>query len=353
MEKSNVYLIVTDMHLSYRNKASRVDYLWENQFCINKLYEIVEKYENDYNTNIIFLGDFVDSSFKDQVKAVHINNLIVDLKRHVNECFFVIGNHETTYYRDNPVWTLFNDLESEELRKVVTKSCKPNGVLGLCRVPDILVDGEVTFYFNHHPTPIQTPNPGGINIGLFHKDIICNAILEDAKVNKDMVVFKAKPIEFDKSPIFTGYDYAFLGHMHSIYGTWDFTDDYTGYFSKLYYLASLGRTNHREVQDNFLERNIPAVIINNGKFECIEDNLFDLPDRKSCVVEKIIEKREEFKVVEPDYSYSANSDNPLNNVEGVLAMNASALHIFKEYRDNRSSTVENSIFDRMEEFEWL
>ena len=143
---SNVYLVITDMHISYKNKNSRVNYLEEVQYCIDKLNGIIDSYVSRNNkVYLLFLGDFVDCSFKDQSKAIKVNNIVVDFKKRVEECYFVVGNHETTYYKDNPLWSLFNKIESDQLNQVIKKSCKPQGLLPLGRVVDELIDGNVRF----------------------------------------------------------------------------------------------------------------------------------------------------------------------------------------------------------------
>lgn len=357
---SHVYLIITDLHLSYKNKNSRVDYLAETKYCVNVLNEIINYYkDNDNKVFLLFLGDFTDCSFKDQARAIEINNLVVDFKRRVEECYFVIGNHETTYYKDNPLWSLFDEIESVQLNQIIKKSCKPQGILSLGRVVDELEDGNVRFLFNHFDTPVISAKPDGkINIGLFHKDILCNAIINDSKINHNMNLFADKTIHFDKEQVFTNYDYAFMGHLHSVYGKWDFIDDVTNKKTVVNYLASLGRTNHTEVSNDFLERNIPAVIIKDGEFKCIEDNLFDLMRREDCVIEEIVQKQQEIREASKENKelleyFSPNDNEPIDNILSTLSRHPFMQNLFEEYLNDNESKVEDNIKERLEEVKWL
>lgn len=360
IENSNVYLIITDMHLSYKNKNSRFDYLKENEFCVNTLNKIIDKYKYRNNkVTLLFLGDFTDCSFKDQSKAIEINNLVVDFKRRVEECFFVIGNHETTYYKDNPVWTLFNKIESPSLNQVMKRSCKPKGLLPLSRVVDELIDGNVRFLFNHYDTPVKVPSDKEyINIGLFHKDIICNAIVNDSKINHDIDLYTEHSIAFDETSVFRNYDYAFMGHLHSVYGKWDFYDEKIEQKTVISYLASLGRTNHTEVRNDFLTRNIPAVIITDGMFKGIEDNYFDLMPREECVSEVIVNKQREIRESSKETRNILNNfyplrDDPIDNIKEFLNQNQTVLNMFNDYLQSDNIQVEEDIINKMEELEWV
>lgn len=360
IENSNVYLIISDMHLSYKNKNSRIDYLKENEYCIEQLNRIIDRYIVKNNkVTLLFLGDFTDCSFKDQAKAVEINNLIVDFKKRVDECYFVIGNHETTYYRDNPVWTLFNSIESPSLNQVIKRSCKPQGLLPLGRVVDELIDGNVRFIFNHYDTPVITPKDTDyINIGLFHKDIICSAIVNDSKINHGVDLFTENSIAFDETSVFKNYNYTFMGHLHSVYGKWDFYDEKTGKSTEVNYLASLGRTNHTEVRNDFLTRNIPAVVIHDGEFNTIEDNCFDLMPREQCVSEAIVQKQKEIRESFKESKNVLNNfyplrDDPLDNIQEYLNQNQTVLSIFKGYMQSDTIPLEDELKEKMEGLEWV
>lgn len=354
--KRNVYLVITDLHASYRNKDSRVDYLNEIDYVIDNLMRIIESYSND-NVYLIFLGDVADNSFKDQAKAIAFNNIFILLKQKVKEIYFVMGNHEMTYYRDNPFWSLFNTIESEEIKKVVNKSWQPTGLLQIGRVVDRLEDGDVVFSFNHHATRIMSPVNGKTNIGLFHKDIVSKAIIEDMRVNNDLDIFEVKPVYIDKNNVLKGYQYCFFGHVHKIYGRWVFTDDLTGEQIRLNYLGSLGRPNHTEVNDKYLERDIPAVIVSNGRLESVEHNYFNLFSRAQSVKEDVIAHKQKLYEQRKDLNYFKEyveiSDNPLENIKARLSVSPAAVLIFEDYINSAYPEFERELKNKVEELKWL
>ena len=355
-KRRDVFLIITDLHASYRNKNSRHDYLNEIDYVIDNLFKIIESYPYD-NVYLIFLGDVVDNSYKDQAKAVYLNNLFVLLLNKVKGIYFTVGNHEMTYYRDNPFWTLFNTIESEELKKVMTKSWQPKGLLNLGHIVDRLEFGEVVFNFNHHPTRVLDAIPAKINIGFFHKDIVSKAIVEDMKINNELDIFEVKPTYVEKSNLLRGYQYCFFGHVHKIYGRWIYEDEQTQEKTLLCYLASLGRPNHTEVKNNFLERDIPAVIISDGKFQEIEHNFFNLLSREQSVKEEIIVHQQKLYENRKDMNYFKEymqvTDDPIENIKSVLSVSKDAVSIFEDYLHSDFPEFERELKRKLEEIKWL
>lgn len=154
--------------------------------------------------------------------------------------------------------------------------------------------------------------------------------LMQATYNND--VYAPRLLDFDKLDIFDGFTYNFFGHMHQVYGTWGYTNPKTGKSSVLCYLASLGRSNVTEVNDDFLERNVPAVLIDDGHYSRVENNLFLLPDRQSSVREDIVkEQKAAYQVVKEQRelkNYSPMGDDPVNEIENVC--NGSLLLMFQD-----------------------
>lgn len=355
----NVYLIITDIHATYKNKRNRINYIGEINYIFNKIQEVILKYSNDYNINLIFLGDIMDISFKDQDKAILYNNVMIQLDSMVDKIYSVVGNHEITYYLDNPFWTLMNKIDAPSVTSKLNKSWKPRGLLQIINVVDYLADGNVLFHFNHHiRDTISYPVQGMYNIGLFHKDIIAKSIINSMKINKDMDIFENNPIYLeDSNSILSGYDYCFFGHMHKIFGTWDYIDDVTGEKTILSYLGSLGRSNHSEVNDKFLTRNIPAVIVKNGEYITTEDNLFDLLPRGQCVNEVLVEhekiKYENKKTVKEYVNYNSISDDPINNMKELFATNPKLLNTLNELLHDSIPLAEIDIKNNLEDIKWM
>lgn len=349
------YLIITDLHLSGSNLRGRYDYLKEVSYVISKIIELGNKYRAEGYTevNLIFLGDIVDRSYKDLTKGIYTNNIFVAFLNIFNNMFSVVGNHELSYYTDNPFWTLMESISSNKIETIKNKTWQPQGFIQLINVVDRLECGDVVFHFNHSNVGISVPEKDKINIGLFHQDIIAKAITEEMKNQFGMDIFEVQPRYFDKTSVLYGYDYAFFGHMHKVYGHWTYICDSTKYKTELFYLASLGRTNHTEVSNNFLERDIPAVILENDKFARIEHNKFNLMTREECVKEEIVlnnqmvrEKKKEIKYVIENVPAL---DEPIKSIESALVKEPVLHMLFSDYRKDGYSKIESALLNRVED----
>lgn len=316
----NAYVIITDLHDTYVKKQNRYSYKDELFIVKQELFRVIEKYKVlGYNVYLIFLGDIFDRGYLKTFDAVESNNEFICLRNNCSGIYSVIGNHELSFYSDNPFYTLVTEIESKKVRNINNKTWAPRGTLPVIRVPDVLEDGEVIFHFNHYATPINPPLSERVNIGLFHQDIVCNEILEQMEQQLgEHKIWGATPIDLDKVSVFRGYRYSFLGHLHKVYGQWNWEDDETGDKSYLYYLASLGRPNCTEVNDAMLERNFPVVCIENGRFSAVEDNTFMLPNLASSVKKEVVEMehmRYEAQKARKEYrKYKPTEDEPIQNV---------------------------------------
>ncbi|WP_394862088.1 metallophosphoesterase [Paraclostridium bifermentans] len=349
-----IYLVVTDLHFSYKNKDSRFNYIAEINFVMDKIMTLIEEYiEEGYEVYLLFLGDIIDNSFKDMQRAIVFNNYFVYFKQICKRIYSVIGNHEMSYYKDNPFWSLMSRIDSDKVKSVLTRSWQPQGLLQLIEIPDTLEVGDTVIHFNHHATPVSTPVEGKINIGLFHKDIVSKAIVADMTQNLGLDIFESNPSYIESSPVISGYDYCFMGHLHKVYGHWQYENEKTGKTTDLRYLASLGRPNHSEVQDNFLERNIPGIVFEDDKFKEIVDNKFNLYSRGETVKEDVIEykqaKYQEVKTRRELKNYVAFNDDPIENIKTVFSDNYEMLALFesclKTNVSEREIDVQNKVFD--------
>lgn len=346
-----VYLVITDLHISYKNKDNRYNYLQEVEYCVNKIIRTAKQYtDKGCTVKLVFLGDIVDDSYKDMVRAIWLNNIFVFLRKKY-EIYVTLGNHEFSFYKDNPFWSLLCEIKSEKIKSVITHTWQPTGLFQLVEVVDTIEDGNVVLNFNHYPTRNNIPKPNKINIGFFHKDYAPKAVVDDMKMNFKLDVWDGHIHNFENTTLLDGYDYAFFGHLHKVYGTWTFVNDNTNFKTVLYYLASLGRPNHTEVQDNFLERNIPAIVIEDGKFSHIEDNKFNLIDRRNAVKEDVVKNQQEIYQAKKEskamVDYKPLSDNPITNIQGVLAGNPALLARFNSYLENDIIVYEHQLRKRV------
>lgn len=330
------YIIISDLHASYRNIENRNNYLGEIDYVISRIISLGTDYKDrGYKVVLLFLGDIADRSFKEMDRGIWLNNIFVKLRMLFDNIYSVIGNHEFTYYKDNPFWTLMSRIDSKEIVGSINKVWQPRGELQLVNIVDQLIDGEVVFNFNHHPTRIVQPIPNKINIGLFHKNLVPKAIAEQMKKEKGLDIWEGMLEEFVNTRLLDGYNYCFMGHVHKIYGKWKFKNDQSGWEALLYYLASNGRPNHSEVQDNFLERNMPTVLVEDGKFIEIEDNIFNLPSRGMSVKEEVVKAQQEtyqaVKKKKQFYEEQIYSDDPIENIRSTLASEPKLLMEFDEW----------------------
>ena len=284
----NVYILVTDTHFTYKNKSNRYDYLFEINYVKSKIDSIGLDYINKgYNPILIFLGDIYDNSYKDVTKALIEQDEMYNRKKNIyKRIFTVLGNHDLHFQGNNPLWTLVSE-DSIKINNYPSTKFVPLGNVGIIDVVDRIVDGNVVFNFNHYSSKILEPIEGKINIGLFHQDIVCSPAINSA-VNRGLNPYLTPAIQLDNQDILTGYDYSFFGHFHKYYGVWEIDGG-----RRIYYLGSLVRPNHEEVSDNFLERNIPAIIVEDGEFKGIDNNIFNLPSRAVSVKDNIVKLQQE------------------------------------------------------------
>lgn len=347
------FLIISDLHLTSKEKTNRKFYVKEVNDNLVKILQTGNKYVNDgYKVSLIFLGDIADRSYSEVIPSIQLNNMFVVYNMVFEKCYTVLGNHEFSFYTDNPTWTLFANIKSDRVNTCLNSNWKPLGMLNLVEVVDTLEVGDTVFSFMHHPTGILTPVQGKVNIGLFHKDLVPSSVVRDMEVNKGLEIWSDNLIDFENTSMLDGYNYCFFGHVHKMYGKFRYVNDKTNWSSILYYLGSLGRPNQTEVQDNFLERNIPAVIIEDGKFNRIEDNLFNLRSREESVIEQIVvenkeayEKRKEQKEL---LNYEPISDNPIDNINNAIASSSELYKLFNDYLDNNYSDLENNLNKKLE-----
>lgn len=322
----NAYLVITDWHRWYKNLRSRFNYVSEIDFVYSKILDVATKYKiAGYSVKFLFLGDLFHNGYSDTFTAVRDNNLFIKLQDDFGDIYTVVGNHELSYYSNNPFYTLMKEMSSEKLEGIVNKVWTPVGVKSVIRVVDQLNDGDVHFYFNHYSTPVSIPESSGVNIGLFHSDIVSPQVKQKAEEKLGIHVY-TPVMDVEGSGILNGYNYCFMGHMHQMYGTY-----LTSNGTYLCYLGSLGRTNIAEVDDNFLERDIPVICVENGKLSSVDNNKFNLPSRAECVNEELVnmfsEAYEEQKERAAVREYVPTGDDPVQNVIAALGNDVVAVDI--------------------------
>lgn len=315
----NAYLLISDLHDSATGKANRYDYPGEILDVKKQIIRLTKKYKEAFDrVFIIFLGDVFDRGYQDVFGGTIANNFFILLRDLCDGIYLLFGNHELTYYKGNPIYTLFSEIESEKIRNVQNKLRKPQGIFQTMRVVDLIEDGEVFIHFNHYGTDQSKPVTGKVNIALFHQDVVCPQILDAMQQGLNRTLYGSKPLDFDDAGIFENINHAFFGHMHSVYGEWDWKSEVTEWTATLHYLGSLGRPNYLEVNDSQLERDIPCILVTDGKFDSIISNKFFLRSYDECVKPDIVtenqEKYEKTKERKEQKFYEPVYDEPIKNL---------------------------------------
>ena len=265
----NVYLLITDLHLDLV-KANRLNYFGEILNSMQDIQNIAERYRSKgYSVNAIFLGDVFDGSLSNSSDAMQLIEVMRYFCSGFNRVWSVVGNHELTYAKDNPFWFLVSEIRDKDLRQI-GRFIQPQGLCNVISVEDIFTDGDVSFYFNHFGIPHKVPIARGIRIGLFHQNIGSNDIC------KMWGTFD----NAEEASYLHGYTYCYFGHLHLAKGKFYLNEGHTCVGE---WLGSIGRTKADEVTVENCKVNIPAIKVDCGKFEGIEDNPIELLAPSQCI----------------------------------------------------------------------
>lgn len=347
----NAYLIISDLHDYYKNIDNRFDYPGEIAKVKEYILELGAAYRSKgYNPVAILLGDVNHRSYQNVNSAILNNNYWIAANEVFTKIYSVLGNHEITYYSSNPFFTLVSDIDSVKLQTLQNKTWQPIGLFNVINVVDYVNDGEVVFHFNHYGCPVTIPEKGKYNIGLFHTEFVFSEIAKASEDSYNMNAYVSNAVSAQGNELLETYDLCFFAHHHKIYGCWDVTTD-TQHHCMVYHLGSLGRPNVTEVNNNFLERNIPVVLVEDGRFVTVEDNKFMLPAREICVREDIVainrENYERTKELQIAKDYKPIKDNPVENIRDFCSSDAYLTQLFEDLikydRDRLSVELEKEV----------
>lgn len=262
--------IVPEPHISNRNKENRIDYVGEIKDYMKDVFNILSKYKDD-NLVPTFAGDIFDRGFRnlkgdkqedDMREFSYWNTYFLDLRAMSWFMATLIGNHETSFPVRNPFWYLLKDVPKDYSERFHKKSIQPKGQLDLLRVMDSLkIDESAEIYFGHHGY-FPKPNPKNkLNILITHNDIVTTKILNimEEKYDRDLLSKYVNYVNLDDNNILDGYDFVFVGHMHTAFGRFLLNNPNRPCI--IQYLGSLGRTNETEVNDKDLLRYVPILKI--------------------------------------------------------------------------------------------
>lgn len=118
----NAYLIVTDLHFSYKNLRNRYDYRAEVLDACKFIINLAADYKRKgYTITLLLLGDVFHRSYSDVFNACTDNNFFYMWANTFGEIYSVIGNHELSYYSSNPFIHWFLTLSLIRYRVFLTE----------------------------------------------------------------------------------------------------------------------------------------------------------------------------------------------------------------------------------------
>lgn len=265
----NAYLLMTDLHADME-KANRLNYFSEVVSSIQDVISIAETYRSKgYSPKLIFMGDVFDSGSTNPTDAMQLMEVFYFFTSYFDGVWSVVGNHEISYAKNNPFWFLVSEMQDESLSRV-KRYIQPRGLNGRIIVPDRIVDGDTVFYFNHFGTPAKVPDQGLVRIGLFHQNVGSNDICKMWGTFDNV----------EEAAYIQAYNYCFFGHMHLAKGEYWLNAEHT---CKGEWLGTIGRTKVDEILDDSLEVNVPAVLVEDGRFIDIEPNHIILKNRAETI----------------------------------------------------------------------
>ena len=321
MATSEVYLVISDLHMCGQEKSNRIDYDGEIRFIFKELLRLLGKY-SDYSIGLVFLGDIFDRSYRKPSKVGVDLSLLGLLLDRVRISYSLVGNHEISYPSNNPFWTLLNSVDSDRLNSITNKNLTPLGYVNRLQIIDTVAVGDTVFHMNHYGVPDSQPVDGKKNIAFYHKAIY----------NSDVVEYvRSRGVPLQMGPMssvgtLSKYTHSFMGHMHLLSGTWQMPGG-----SLVTYLPSLGRPSRSEVMDAFLDRNIPALIFESGSLVKVEDNIVRLPSWAESILPDVVQSQEATaevkKAIADSLDYLGISDDPVDNIRSALIEDASMHHL--------------------------
>ena len=277
---TNKYFIVGDVHIFDKELSGRKSYKDEvkGYMSIIKSRMVKEKSINpETKLYLIFSGDIFHKNLKDAEEILYWINWFIELRLTVDGIFTLMGNHEWTNRNNNLLWSLCNSIESEYLQD---KKILPKGAVDIVRMPDYILDGQVLIHLEHFGDK-KVPLEGYINMCITHNTKTFRGI----EVSKDNPIYYTD-VEYRDNPM---YDYTFIGHVHSLYGLFIADND-----AQVFYLSSLGRTNHTEVDNEMLDRCVPCITVKDGVLEEVNyDFTFKLQTRDESLDISEISKKQQ------------------------------------------------------------
>lgn len=278
VEKSgkNSYLVFPDLHLWYKNIRARKNYVEEMLGYLKEIFVII--YENENINNIILAGDVFHQSFNLLDNTTVFKNYFYDLKKILNsrggEIYSVIGNHEYTYNANNLFWHLIDNT---------------------IKTPIYIQDNGVKIVLDSYPSKKSTrmfmPYIDG-DICITHTEVMPPELKQQIQSETGRRIFTSdRCLGFDRFRV----KHLFVGHLHKNVDRYIVNAEDIGgrnYRMHVQYLGSLGRTAVDEIDNDFLDRDLPLITITgNGEYE-VSQFTIRLKDFETSTVQTEVERNQ-------------------------------------------------------------
>lgn len=277
-------IIIPEQHLWGKNITTIPKMCEDNEVIIDKLYSIIKECENPV---IIFDGDIWHQGVRYTSEVLSLLKYPITLDKITNgKVYSVIGNHELTYNKNNIFWSISD---------VNTSFCSSRVENPLIKSVDELILGDTVFIFGHYNRSLRGYKPSIDDykhaVLITHNEVLNDELKDALKANQPEfnTTFIKGSID-DFVPKIHDLDYVFVGHMHQAHGKYQFKQD--GYDFIIHYLASLGRTNHKEFTPD-IKREIPIFRIRNGELTSLDYKEIVLSERYISVDEEQVKLNQE------------------------------------------------------------
>lgn len=205
------WLVISDLHILPKEPKNRKSLIPN---IITLLNELIEIGIQNKISGIIFLGDIFDRSFT-SVNSDYLAQIMEIFKR-MSESFpiyAVYGNHELTYFKDNPYY-LMTDIQSQAVLSQLKGKTVPKCISPYIKVIDSIDYGNVIINFVHFQKYNKfykiACEENKINVALYHDSLINFESKEKLYHHKI-----GKGIDVVNTDIFEFVDWAICGDTHT------------------------------------------------------------------------------------------------------------------------------------------
>lgn len=274
--KKLAHFNIPDLHV-FHSLANRFDYYSEILSIVERVGRVVSKYKQQGYTCISLLNG--DVAHKGSPKD-SLNNYAVQaiklLLSYFDENYLNLGNHEFSYYKNNPIFTFIKEIEDPRVRANYPHIKCSSLVEDLRVIPMLEYEDFEIVFTPYKYLPIRGNKP--ISHLVMHDDLLSNH--SHNRLSTEMPEYQIKRVFVNENE----FDYIYCGHSHRIRETWQHGN------TTIYNMSSLGRSNVNEIDDSFRHRIIPVIISEDGYFKEVVDEALTLHKREDVVDETKLEK---------------------------------------------------------------